>query len=240
MARHHRISSRLLFAGMALAGLTTLSGCGLMVVGGAAATTAVVATDRRTAGEQVEDQAIEMKTSAEMRKLFAEKPARVHPTSYGGLLLLTGDVPTDQDRQQAQAAAAKVEKVKRVINEIRVGAVTPLSVRSNDTWITSKVAATLLNTKDVPARTIVAHTERGVVYLMGRVTADESERAGKAVSTVSGVNKVVKLFEIVARETLFNEQPAAPVQNVSPDTSGSGSDSGSTESSADVQTMPVQ
>src|SRR5690606_24089171 len=98
-------------AALAFAGLTTLSGCGLLVVGGTAATTATVATDRRTAGEQVEDKAIELKANAEMRKLFDAKPARVNTASYAGLLLLTGDVPTEQDKQQAEQAAAKVEKV---------------------------------------------------------------------------------------------------------------------------------
>src|SRR3546814_3223561 len=84
-------SQRLVLASLALASLTTLAGCGALVVGGAAATTAVVATDRRTTGEQVEDQAIEMKAAAEMRKLFGEEKARVNTTSYAGLLLLTGD-----------------------------------------------------------------------------------------------------------------------------------------------------
>src|SRR5690554_6231184 len=119
-----------LFAGLALAAVTALSGCGALVVGGTAATTAVVATDRRTAGEQVEDQAIEMKVGSEMRRLFEDK-ARVNTTSYGGWALLTGDVPTAQDKQKAEETARKVEKVVKVINELRVGDITPVSVRTN-------------------------------------------------------------------------------------------------------------
>src|SRR3546814_5106756 len=103
----------------------------LLVVGGTAATTAVVATDRRTAGEQVEDQVIEMKSGSELRALFGDK-ARVNTTSYGGWALLTGDVPTEQDKKKAEETVAKEEKVTKVINELRVGDIHPLSVRRSD------------------------------------------------------------------------------------------------------------
>jgi osmotically-inducible protein OsmY len=207
-------AQRLLLAGLAFSGLMALSGCGLLVVGGAAATTATVATDRRTAGEQVEDQAIEMKIGAEMRKLFSEEVSRVNATSYAGIVLLTGDVPTEQGKQSAAEAARKVEKVKKVINELRVGAITPVSVRTNDTWLTSKVKSTLLNTKGVPSRTIAVTTERGVVYLLGKVTAQEGQMAGTAASGVTGINKVVKLFEIVAAESVI--APLAPAAKAGP------------------------
>lgn len=206
-------SQRIMLASLALASLTTLAGCGALVVGGAAATTAVVATDRRTTGEQVEDQAIELKAGAEMRRLFPEDKARVNTISYAGLLLLTGDVPTEQDKQKAGTAAEGVEKVKKVINQLRVGDITPISVRTNDTWITSKVKTALINTKEVPSRTINVSTERGIVYLMGKVTAQESERAGKAAAGVTGVNKVVKLFQIVTPESIAAEASPAPVDD---------------------------
>lgn len=227
-------SQRLILASLALASLTALAGCGALVVGGAAATTAVVATDRRTTGEQVEDQAIEMKAAAEMRKLFGEEKARVNTTSYAGLLLLTGDVPTEQDKQKAETAAQGVDKVRRVINQIRVGDVTPISVRSNDTWLTSKVRTALINTKEVPSRTINVTTERGIVYLMGKVTETESQRAGKVAAGVSGVNKVVKLFQIVSPESIAADPSPAPVD----DASNKGSTV--TPESSGVETMPVQ
>ncbi len=235
MTEPKRTSRPALFAALALAGLTALSGCGLLVVGGTAATTATVATDRRTAGEQVEDKAIELKANAEMRRLFDAKPARVNTASYAGVLLLTGDVPTEQDKQQAEQVAAKIEKVKRVVNQLRVGDVTPLSVRTNDSWITSKVTTTLINTKGVPTRTIVVTTERGVVYLLGKVTSTEGQIAAKAASTVSGVNKVVKLFEIVARESLITEQSPAPIQDSAPAGAAPGADN-----TGEVQAMPIQ
>lgn len=225
---------RLLFAAIGLACLAALSGCGLLVVGGTAATTAVVATDRRTTGEQVEDKAIEMKSSAEMRRMFNDN-ARVNTTSYAGMVLLTGDVPTTQDKQKAADSAKQIEKVKQVFNEVRVGDVTPTSVRTNDTWLTSKVKTALINTKLVPSRTIVVTTERGIVYLLGRVTHDEGERAAKAAANVTGINKVVKLFDVVTPESVASPSSPAPVEEASP----SGSTT-TTEPSADVQALPVQ
>ncbi|CAM3715538.1 BON domain-containing protein [Castellaniella denitrificans] len=219
--------------------LSALSGCGLFVVGGAAATSAAVATDRRTAGEQVDDQTIELRVSSEMDKAFGDK-ARISGTSYAGRLLLVGDVPTEADRQRAETIARGITKVRSVDNYIRVGDITPLSVRTNDTWLTSKVKSQLVATENVPFRTIKVTTERGVVYLMGKVTDEEGRRAAAAASGISGVNKVVKLFTIVARETLLTEpgkQGAAPVTDSSSSGAAApppaGDDGG-------VQTMPVQ
>src|SRR5690606_19130071 len=127
-----------------------------------------------------------------MRRHFGET-GRVKPTAYAGWVLLTGDVASEQDKTKAGQLASQIEKVTRVFNEVRVGDITPVSVRSNDTWITSKVKASLLNTKEVPSRSINVTTERGVVYLMGRVTEIESRRASKVAASVAGVNKVVTL-----------------------------------------------
>lgn len=216
---------------------TLLSGCGVMLVGGAA-TTAMVAADRRTTGEQVEDQAIEMKIGAEMRRLFGDR-ARVISVSYAGRVLLVGDVPNAQDKTQAETAAAGVENVKEVINRIRIGDITPLSVRTNDTWISTKVRTALIDAKEVPARTIVVTTERGIVYLQGKVTETEGILAAKVTSNVSGVNEVVKLFTIVSRESLVS--PTAPVSDASRSTTAqpAGATPGSS-GAPDTQTMPVQ
>src|SRR5690606_8240454 len=122
-----------------------------------------------------------MKAGSEMRKLVGEK-GRVNTVSYAGNVLLMGDVPTEQDKQRAQELVSKIEKVKQVYNQLRVGEITPLSVRTNDSWLSTKVTTTLINTNGVPTRAIIVATERGVVYLLGRVTPAESERAGKAAA----------------------------------------------------------
>lgn len=226
------ISTKRYFLAAALVTATLLSGCGALIVGGAAATTAVVATDRRTTGEQVEDRAIELKADAQLRSLLGDN-ARVNTLSYAGVLLLTGDVPTTNDKQRAGESAATVEKVKKVVNELRVGDITSLSVRTNDTWLTSKVKTALINTKNVPSRTIVLTTERGVVYLMGRVTNDEAQRAAIAASQVGGINKVVKGFDIISAASL---QPVpAPVQ----EGPTQGSNTPAAPDVSDTQSMPV-
>ncbi|MEO6985734.1 MAG: BON domain-containing protein [Paralcaligenes sp.] len=206
--RHTRL---LMLASLTAVSLCTLPGCGVLFVGGAA-TTAAVASDRRTTGQQVEDKAIELKSANQMHELVGDK-GRINSSCYGGLLLLTGDVSTEALKQQATEVAGRIEKVKKVVNELRVGDITPLSVRTNDTWITSKVTASLIDTKGVPTRTITITTERGVVYLLGKVTQDEGDRAALVASGVSGVNKVVKLFEIVSPESLQQRQSPAPVQD---------------------------
>src|SRR5690606_10027266 len=146
--------------------------------------------------EQVDDQTIELRVSSEMNNAFGDK-ARVLGTAYAGRLLLVGDVPTEADRQRAESLAKSIPKVTGVDNHIRVGDVTPLSVRTNDTWLTSKVKTQLVRAKEIPSRTIKITTERGVVYLMGKVTDDEGQRAAIVASGVEGINKVVKLFQIV-------------------------------------------
>lgn len=230
------MKNRLILAGLLASSLLTLSGCGLLVVGGAAAGTAVVATDRRTAGEQVEDKTIVMKAGAETRRLLENKEGRINTSSYAGVALLTGDVPTEADKLEAGRLVSKIEKVSRVVNELRVGEPTSLSVRSNDSWISTRVSTALINTKEVPSRTISVTTERGVVYLQGRVTQNEGERAAIAAASVPGVNKVVKLFEYVSAESLAqplstNAQTPSPVPAPAADPAPDASS---------VEVMPVQ
>lgn len=226
---------------VSIAALGTLSGCGVLVVGGTAATTAIVATDRRTAGEQVDDQTIELRVANEMNKTFAER-GRVLGTSYAGRLLLVGDVPTEADRAQAESFARSVSKVTHVDNFIRVGDITPLSVRTNDTWLTSKVKTQLVRTEQVPSRTIKVTTERGVVYLMGKVTEAEGERAAKVAAGTEGVNKVVKLFQIVTPASIAAESGQAATDPAQPaaDNAGQTPPADATATGDGVQTMPVK
>jgi osmotically-inducible protein OsmY len=224
---------------LAAGALASLGGCGLAVVGGTAATTALVATDRRTAGEQVDDQTIELRVSSEMNRAFGDR-ARVLGTAYAGRLLLLGDVPTEADRQKALSITRTIPKVRQVDDYLRVGALTPLSVRTNDTWITSKVKSELIATEDVPSRTIKVTTERGVVYLMGKVTDAEGRRAATVAAGVAGVNKVVKLFQIVSRESLFTDRgKPAPVSDSSSNGTSSAAPAAPAAPEGGAQTMPV-
>src|SRR5690606_6783429 len=137
---------------LSLAALSLLAGCAPLIVGGTAATTALLVTDRRTTAEQVEDKAIELKVGADVRREFGEaENIRVLSHSYAGWVLPVGDVPNEETQQRIGQPASGVEKVPRVVNELRVGEVTPGSVRTNDTWASSKVRTPLSNAQEVPS-----------------------------------------------------------------------------------------
>ena len=210
----------MLAAALSTAALS-LTACAPLIVGGAAATTAMVVTDRRTSGVQLEDQNMAFKAQSQISQKLGDT-ARVNAMAYGGHLLLTGDVPTEEAKSQATAIAQGVENVKQVINQLTVGPIASFGVRSNDTWLTSKVKSTLLNTKYVPSGTIAVTTDHSVVYLMGKVTQAEGEYAANATADVGGVAKVVKLFETISREEAIR-------------LSNSGSQSTTTEAKAPIE-----
>ena len=195
----------LALAGAALSS-ALLSGCGALLVGGVIVGSAMVATDRRTTGAQVDDETIEVKSSSRMSETFGDK-ARVDTTSYNRMVLLTGEVPTADDKTKAEQVVARVPNVGSVVNEISVGPLNTFGERSKDTYITTKVKTSLVDAKDLFANSIKVTTHRGVVYLMGRVTEREAIRASEVARGVSGVTKVVRVFEVISESELAQTQP---------------------------------
>lgn len=193
------MTKRLLFAAFAaVAGVSTLlAGCVPLVVGGAVAGTALVASDRRSVGAQADDEAIELKIANNIGTGYGDR-VHVNVTSYNGVVLLTGEVPA-QDLVGTMAEIARTTaKVRRVHNEIVVGPVSDVGARSNDTYITSKVKSRFVEASKTFSPTHVkVVTERGVVYLMGLVRRDEGDAAGQIAASTSGVVRVVKLFEYI-------------------------------------------
>jgi osmotically-inducible protein OsmY len=198
----------MLLAAAALAG--GLSACVPLVMGGAAVGT-LVAVDRRTSGTQLEDEGIEFRAANRLHGLYGDR-AHVNVTSWNRQVLLTGEVPTQEDRQKAEQTLREVENVRSVVNDLVVAPPSSLSQRSNDTLITGKVKASFVDAKDLVSAAFKVVTERGVVYLMGRVTQREATRATEIARGVSGVTKVVRVFEIISEEELrrnfANPQPA--------------------------------
>src|SRR5699024_8399814 len=133
-------------------------------------------------------------------------------------------------------AFKEIEPVIKVTNRLRVGEITTLSVRTNETWLTTKVTTTLINTAGVPTRTMVVTTERSLVYLMGKVTPDEAERAAKAAAHVNGVNEVIKVFDLISPEQLRQQQEL----DAELDEAGSKSQDADNASSNNVETMPIE
>ena len=166
----------------------------------------MVATDRRTTGSQVDDEAIELKANNRMNEAFGDR-AHVSTTSYNRMVLLTGEVPTDADKTTAEQAVARIDNVQSVVNELSVGPTNTFSEQTKDTFITAKVKASLVDAKDLFANSIKVVTHRGIVYLMGRVTEREANRAADITRSVSGVVKVVRVFEILTEAELADTQP---------------------------------
>ncbi|MFM7802323.1 MAG: BON domain-containing protein [Limnohabitans sp.] len=185
---------------------TCLSACAPMLVASVAGS-ALVATDRRTSGTQLEDETIELRASAKVRDMFGEK-VHVNVTSYNRQVLLTGEVPSERERQAVSAIVEKVENVKSVMNELSAMPNASLGSRSNDLVVTGKITATLVDSRDLFANAFKVVTERNTVYLMGRVTQREADSATALIRNVSGVNKVVRMFEIISEEELRGLLPA--------------------------------
>ncbi len=198
--------SRIIAAGFLTLGL---SACvAPLVVGGFVGGT-MVASDRRTSGAQLEDQGIEIRASTRIREQIGTG-VHINVTSYNRQVLLTGEVSKAQEKQLAEQIIARVENVRSVVNELAVAPNSSLSDRANDSLISGKVKATMVDNRDVFANAYKVVTERGNVYLMGRVTQREANRATEVARTVGGVKKVVRVFEIITEEELKALLPEAP------------------------------
>ena len=188
----------------------SLSACVPLAVGGAVVGTLVV-IDRRTSGTQLEDEGIEFRASNRIKEVIGDK-GHVNVTSYNRQVLLTGEVPTAKDRELVEKAVAGVDNVRSVVNELAVMPNSTLTQRSNDTLITGKVKASFVDAKDISLNAFKIVTERNTVFLMGRVTPREVARATEIARGVGGVEKVVRVFEIISEDELARYQAKpAPV-----------------------------
>ena len=179
---------------------STMTACVPLVLGSAAMGTALVATDRRTSGAQLEDEGIELRSANRLADALGGDRVHINVTSYNRQALLTGEVPTEQARAQAEQTVARVDNVRSVVNELGVMGTSTLTQRSSDTLVTGQVKAAMIDARDLYPTAFKVVTERGVVYLMGRVTQAEADRVTEVVRGVSGVQKVVRLFETISEE----------------------------------------
>lgn len=192
---------RMVLAATALCSL--LSGCAPLMVGGAAVGGALVATDRRSSGVQLEDETIELKAGQRIRTTVGER-SHVNVTSYQRQVLLTGEVYKEADKAVIEAAVQKIDGVKSVVNDLGVMWPSSTSERSRDLLLAGKVKATLVDAAGLASNAFKIVVERGVVYLMGRVTEEEATRAIDLARAVPGAVKVVRLVEVITPEQLRN------------------------------------
>lgn len=183
-----------------------LSACVPLMVGGAVAGGSMVATDRRTAGIQLEDEGIEIRTRNRIRSAVGTR-VRVSVNSYNRQVLLTGEVPSLQDKQLVEQVVAGGENVLSVVNELAVMNSPSLVERSQDALVTGRVKAMLLDARDLNFNVFKVVTEGGTTYLMGRVTSREADRATAVARAVPGVQKVVRIFETISEDELARQFP---------------------------------
>ena len=189
---------RLIFAAFALlsCGSILLSGCVPLVIAGAAGGAALVVADRRSVGAQTDDEAIELKMANNIGAGYGDR-VHVNVTSYNGIVLLTGEVPTPELKRSIEDIAKSTAKVRTVHDELAVGPVSSIGSRTNDSYITSKVKARFVEANKFAPNHVKVVTERQVVYLLGLVRHAEADAAVQIAATTSGVVRVVKLFEYI-------------------------------------------
>ncbi len=189
-----------------------LSACAPLLLGGMAGTV-VVATDRRTSGIQLEDEEIELRAASRIREMFGDR-VHVNVNSFNLQVLLTGEVPTDRDRQAVYKIVSEVENVKKILNEVVIGPVSSYADRSHDVLLSSKVKAGIIDAKDLMVNTFKIIAEHDNIYLMGRVTPNEANRATEIARNVGGVKQVVRVFQLLTDDELRAINP--PISSGTP------------------------
>ena len=190
--------------------LTSLTGCIELMVGGAVMG-GVAAADRRTLGAQTEDKSIALKGESRIPSIVGDV-GHVNVTSFNRRVLLTGEVRDEAMKNAVEREVRNIEGVESVANELIIAGPASYTSRSNDALITTKVKASLVDMKTISAASFKVVTENGTVFLMGRVTQREGTVAADVARGVSGVQKVVKLFDYISEAELKQLQPEAPQQ----------------------------
>jgi len=184
-----------------LVGITLANaGCFPIVATGVVVGTMAV-LDRRTVGAQTEDQSIELKALGELRQQLPGSGG-VSVTSFNRTVLLTGQVLDAETKRRASEITGKIENVRTVHNELVVSGRASVGVYAADSALTTKVRSALVEAKDLQSSAFKVVSESEVVYLMGIVTRAEGDRAAQLVSRVSGVKRVVTVFEYVTADEL--------------------------------------
>ncbi|MEX1168141.1 MAG: BON domain-containing protein [Hydrogenophaga sp.] len=191
------IAARLMAGALCAA---SLAACAPLMVG-SAVTGAMVATDRRSSGAQLDDQGIELRAANRLQDKLGNR-ARVSVTSYNRRVLLTGEVASEAVKAEAEAVVKDMSNVEVVFNELAIANSPTLRDRASDSLVTARVKGGLVEIKEISANSFKVVTENNTVYLMGRVTQKESEMATEVARTSKGVERVVRVMEILTPEEL--------------------------------------
>jgi osmotically-inducible protein OsmY len=187
----------------------TAVACAPLLVGVVVAGTALVVTDRRTTGSQIDDQAIQLRVANELSASLGKLPVHINVNSFDRKVLLTGEVPDEATKARAGEIAAASQNVRAVVNELAVLPPSTVSDRTADVTLATKVRAAFVNTREIAFNSVEIVTERGIVYLLGLVTEQEGQIIALVASKVSGVKQVVKVFDYASREEVERRRTAA-------------------------------
>ncbi|MFN0038755.1 MAG: BON domain-containing protein [Burkholderiales bacterium] len=171
-----------------------LQSCAPLLIGAGVGATAMFAEDRRSSGIVLEDQTIESKAKNRIDEKYGSQ-AYYNVTSFNRHVLLTGQAPTEEIREDLAVLVLEVPNVRNVQNEMVIAGNTSFSSHTSDTFITGRVKGNIAQNKEIEANHVKVVTENGTVFLMGIVTRAEGDAAAQAASTSSGVQRVVKVFE---------------------------------------------
>jgi osmotically-inducible protein OsmY len=197
-------------ATLCLALVSSLSGCVALAVGGIAAG-AAASVDRRTLGAQADDKAIAVKADMRLPKITGPD-VHINANSFNRKVLLTGEVKDEAMKAAVEREVRAIDGVVSVANELEIAGPASYTARASDSLITTKVKASLVDMKTISASSFKVVTERGVVYMMGRVTEREAQVASEVARSVGGVAKVVKIFEYISEEEMRALSPTKSVQ----------------------------
>ena len=192
----------------AAAAALALPGCAPLVIGAVAAGTAVVATDRRSTGTQLDDKTIQVRVANELTDALRGNDIHISVNSFERRILLTGEVPSEAVKAQAGAVASRSKDVRVVNNELVIATPSTFGERTNDNALGTRVRAAFVNTKEIAFNSVDIVTERRTIYLMGAVTQKEADVAAHVASRVSGVQQVVKLFDVTPAQAPTTMAPA--------------------------------
>lgn len=191
-------------AAAAVAAAAIVSGCAapLVVMAVIATGTALVVTDRRTTGAQLDDQTVQLRVASELSTAFKDQPVHINVNSFDRKVLLTGEVPNEAIKTRAGEIATAALNVRAVVNELVIAPPSTMGERTSDTALATKVRAAFVNTREIAFNSIEIVVERNVVYLLGLVTEQEGQVAALVASRVSGVKQVVKVFDYATKEEI--------------------------------------
>lgn len=214
-----------------LVSATQLAGC-FPILAGAMVGGVLLAADRRPTGTQTIDRGLQLEVENTIASRYSSGQASVSVTVYNRKVLLTGEARNDEVKQQIEQYVRGLPNAREVINELQVTSTPGFMTTSNDAYLTSKVKTLLTTADGVPANSIKVTTDKGVVYLLGVVTAAEGDKATEVARNASGVVKVVKAFDYVSDAERARLDAAAA--------GGSGSNAGDTAvgTPAPVQAVP--